>query len=159
ARRRGLTGAGEPYSVYEPSRCGMKPASQRLHAESDLRASQEALSERQEAEALLECQRRVLEMIGLGAPLKETLEALLVGIEAQSPEMPSSILLLDRDGLHLRHCVAPRLSTRFTQAIDGSAIGERAGSCGTAAFKREPVVVEDVTTDPLWEGYRALAVA
>jgi GAF domain-containing protein len=80
-------------------------------------------------------------------------------VEAQASELWSSILLLYREGTHVRHAAAPRLSERFRRAIDGSPIGERAGSCGTAAYRRETVIVEDVTTDPLWEDYRELAAA
>ena len=38
-------------------------------------------------------------------------------------------------------------------------IGPEAGSCGTAAYRREAVIVADITTDPLWEDYRDLAAA
>src|SRR5262249_22184115 len=77
---------------------------------------------------------------------------------AQCPGMLSSILLLDAGGAHVRHGAAPGLPESFMQRIDGEPIGPRAGSCGTAAFRREPVVVEDIETDPLWEQYRALAL-
>jgi PAS domain S-box-containing protein len=119
----------------------------------------EDVSERKAAEALLQCQRQALEMISLGAPLSDTLGTLVRGVEAQSAEVLASILLLDRDGLRLRHCVAPRLSATFTQAIDGEPIGERAGSCGTAAYRGEAVVVDDIEADPLWAAYRGLARA
>jgi PAS domain S-box-containing protein len=46
----------------------------------------------------------------------------------------------------------------FLRAVDGESIGPRAGSCGTAAFRREPVIVEDIATDQLWEDYRGLAL-
>jgi PAS domain S-box-containing protein len=79
-------------------------------------------------------------------------------IEAQSPGMLSSILLLDDDGIHVRHAAAPSLPERYVRAIDGLAIGPAAGSCGTAAYRREPVIVEDIATDPLWEAYRDSAL-
>ena len=119
----------------------------------------EDISERKRAEALLLGQKRVLEMIGLGAPLRDTLHALLQVVENQAPELLGSILLLDRDGIHVRHGAAPRLSERFTRAIDGNSIAEHAGSCGAAAYRREAVIVADIATDPLWENYRALAAA
>ena len=53
---------------------------------------------------------------------------------------------------------APSLPREFTQAVDGEPIGPCAGSCGTAAYRGEPVVVEDIATDPLWEKYRAGAL-
>ena len=72
--------------------------------------------------------------------------------------MLCSILLLDPDGLHVRHGAAPSLPRAFVEAIDGQPIGPSAGSCGTAAFRREPVVVEDIATDSLWDDYRESAL-
>jgi diguanylate cyclase (GGDEF)-like protein len=46
----------------------------------------------------------------------------------------------------------------FSSAIDGAPIGPKAGSCGTAAWRGEPVEVTDIAQDPLWEDYRALAL-
>jgi PAS domain S-box-containing protein len=107
---------------------------------------------------LLAGQNQVLELIARGAPLHESLDALLRIIEAQCPGMLSSILLLDADGMHVRHGAAPSLPESFIRAVDGQPIGAKAGSCGTAAFRREPVVVEDIATDPLWEDYRTAAL-
>ena len=119
----------------------------------------EDISERKRAEALLVGQKRVLETIGVGAPLADTLDLLLRIVEEQDPGIFASILLLDRDGVHVRHGAGPRLSETFKRAIDGRPIGERAGSCGAAVLRREPVIVEDIATDPLWEDYRELAAA
>ena len=109
--------------------------------------------------ALVAAQGRVLEMIATGAPIQETLEALVRTIEADSPELLGSILLLDEDGRHLRHGAAPSLPKAYSRAIDGGTIGPRAGSCGTAAFRREQVIAADIEIDPLWADYRELAAA
>jgi PAS domain S-box-containing protein len=108
---------------------------------------------------LLAGQNRVLELIARGAPLRESLETLLRVMEAQCSGMVCSILLLDSDGIHVRHGAAPSLPDDFIRSIDGQVIGPQAGSCGTAAFRRETVVVEDIATDPLWESYRPAALA
>jgi PAS domain S-box-containing protein len=121
-------------------------------------AVSEDITERRQAELLLAAQHRVLEMIGLGAPLGATLDALLGAVEEQSPGLIASILLLDREG-RLRHASAPRLSPGFRQAIDGGGIGEGEGSCGTAAHRGEPVFVADIAEDPLWTKYRGPAEA
>ncbi len=102
-------------------------------------------------------QAHVLERIARGAPLPEVLEAIVTLIESAAPGMLCSILLIDRDGKRLRHGAAPNLPARYNAAVDGLEIGPRAGSCGTAAFTRQPVIVRDVQVDPLWENYRALA--
>jgi diguanylate cyclase (GGDEF)-like protein/PAS domain S-box-containing protein len=101
-------------------------------------------------------QNRILEQIALGVPLGETLDTLLRFLEQDTPEMWCSILLLDVDGVHLRHAAAPSLPSEYSRAIDGAAIGPKAGSCGTAAYRQQPVIVSDIETDPLWEGYREL---
>jgi PAS domain S-box-containing protein len=109
--------------------------------------------------ALLAGQNRVLELIARGASLRESLDTLLRVMEAQCSGMLCSILLLDSDGIHVRHGAAPSLPDDFIRGIDGQVIGPQAGSCGTAAFRRETVVVEDIATDPLWESYRPAALA
>ncbi|HEX2453732.1 MAG TPA: PAS domain-containing protein [Vicinamibacterales bacterium] len=114
---------------------------------------------RRRSGALIEGQKHVLEMIARGAPLEDTLVALVRLVEAQSADTLGSVLLLDEDQLHIRHGAAPSLPQSFTRGIDGQAIGERAGSCGTAAFRRKPVMVENIATDPLWADYRQLAIA
>src|SRR5215470_10536639 len=96
---------------------------------------------------LLEGQNQVLELIAQGKPLPKILDSLLAVIQAQCPDMLSSILLLDRDGIHVRHCAARGMPQPFLRGVDGESIGPRAGSCGTAAFRREPVIVEDIATD------------
>jgi PAS domain S-box-containing protein len=96
-------------------------------------------------------------MIARGDPLNDTLDALVQVIEAQS-DMLGSILLLDADGIHLRHGAAPSLPAAYTAAIDGAAIGINVGSCGTAAFTRRAVYVEDIASDPLWRDYKDLAL-
>src|SRR5262249_3694089 len=122
-----------------------------------VRGSVTDISERKKAEALCTGQSRVLEMIATKAPLVEILTSLALLIESQSEGMLCSIVLLDEDGLHVRHGVAPSLPEDYTKLIDGACIGPRAGSCGTAMYWGKPVIVTDLLQDPLWEEYRALA--
>jgi PAS domain S-box-containing protein len=115
------------------------------------------VTERKRAEALREGESRILEMIARDAPLEKILENLVRVVEAQFAGLLCSILLLDEDGEHVRHGAAPSLPKPYTKAIDGLCIGPKAGSCGTAMYRREPVVVTDILQDPLWESYRAVA--
>ncbi len=108
--------------------------------------------------AILRGQRRVIELLTTGAPLRDTLTALCVVIEEQLPRAHCSVLLLDARTGTLRHGAAPRLPSAYREAIDGAHIGPRAGSCGTAAFERRAVTVEDIATDALWADYRAAAL-
>jgi PAS domain S-box-containing protein len=88
--------------------------------------------------------------------LAEILDSLCRLVEAQAGDVLASILLVD--GGHLRHGGAPSLPKAYTDAIDGTVIGPSAGSCGTAAYRGEQVIVEDIATDPLWADYRDLAL-
>jgi GAF domain-containing protein len=104
-------------------------------------------------------QSRILQRLAANAPLSEILERLVLLIEAQSPGMLCSVLLLSEDGDHVRHGAAPSLPPEYVKAIDGSAIGPKHGSCGTAMYRGEPVVVTDILSDSLWDDYKELAVA
>ena len=116
------------------------------------------ITERKKAEALLAGENRLLEMIAKGDALASILDALCRFVEEISAGSVCSILILDSDGVRLRHGAAPSLPRSYTEAIDGSLIGPSAGSCGTAAYRKEPVIVSDIATDPLWADYRDLAV-
>jgi PAS domain S-box-containing protein len=113
--------------------------------------------QRQKERQLHEGERQTLEMIAAGKPLPDILTNIISLIESQSDGMLCSILLLDPDGLHVRHGAAPSLPELYIKAVDGAPIGPRAGSCGTAMYRGEPVIVTDILEDPLWEDYRALA--
>jgi PAS domain S-box-containing protein len=102
-------------------------------------------------------QNRILELIAGGASLRDSLTSLLRFIEHEVPELLCSVLLLDADGLHLRHGSAPSLPADYCRAIDGASIGPRAGSCGTAAYLGKQIIVSDIETDPLWAEYKELA--
>ena len=112
-----------------------------------------------QAEALLAGEKRLLEMIATGSSLALILDALCRLVEELSSGCLSSILLLDPNGNRLWHGAAPSLPTSYTEAIDGGVIGPSVGSCGTAAYRKEPVIVSDIATDPLWADYRDLALA
>src|SRR5882757_2368656 len=115
------------------------------------------ITERKRAEALREGESRILEKIARDARLEEILDSLVRVVEAQFAGLLCSVLLLDEDGQHTRHGAAPSLPKAYTKAIDGLCIGPKAGSCGTAMYRREPVIVTDILRDPLWEPYRGVA--
>jgi PAS domain S-box-containing protein len=110
------------------------------------------------SEALSQLNERVLGMIRAQAPLREILEALCKQIEKKHPDMLCSVLLLDADGTTLRRGASPSLPSEFARAADGIQIGPCAGSCGTAAYRKESVVVSDIATDPLWANFRQVAL-
>ncbi|HEX2850749.1 MAG TPA: SpoIIE family protein phosphatase [Acidimicrobiales bacterium] len=112
-----------------------------------------------EALSMLATQKPVLERIVAGESLPSMLDALVSMIEGVSRDgVLGSVLLLDDDGVHLRHGAAPSLPAFYNEAIDGVEIGPSVGSCGTAAYRREQVIVEDIATDPLWDDFRDVAL-
>lgn len=116
------------------------------------------ITARRRAEDAVAVQTEVLERIAAAAPLPETLNKLLRLVEEQDSELKASILFLEDDGVRLRHGAAPSLPPEYLRAVDGLRIGEGAGSCGTAAWRRCPVVVENIGQDPLWADFRDLAL-
>jgi PAS domain S-box-containing protein len=110
------------------------------------------------SETLSQLNEKVLGMIRAQAPLPEILEVLCKQIEKQHSDMLCSVLLLDADGTTLRRGASPSLPGEFARAADGIQIGPCAGSCGTAAYRKQPVVVSDIATDPLWANFRQVAL-
>src|SRR5881296_3942690 len=108
------------------------------------------ISQRKKAEALLAAEKRLLEMIATGVALKEILNALCLSIEEQRSGTLASVLLLNRDGVHLNSVAGPSLPREWTQQMETLPIGPCAGSCGTAAYRRSQVIVSDIANDPLW---------
>jgi len=99
-----------------------------------------------------------LKMMLIGASLNEVLTSITRLIEAHSEGMLCSIFLLDEDGLHLRYGVAPNLPQAFQAATDGTCIGPNVGSCGAAAYHRQPVFVSDIRSHPNWSNFRSVVL-
>jgi PAS domain S-box-containing protein len=116
------------------------------------------ISQRKRREALLAGENRVLEKVAKGDSLPDILDNLCLLVEEQSTGVLASILLMDPNGKQLRHGAAPHLPKTYTEAIDGAFIGPSVGSCGTAAYRAEQVIVSDIAVDPLWTDFRELAL-
>src|SRR6266446_5778290 len=104
------------------------------------------------SESLLLAAKRTLEMIAAGASLGDTLTALCAAIDAQSPDITSTVLLADPDGKRLWPAAGPRVARGWREALSPAMIGPDMGSCGTAAFLKERVIISDVATDPRCSG-------
>jgi PAS domain S-box-containing protein len=114
------------------------------------------IDDRKRAEALLAGENQILEMVATGRPLEETLEKLCRIVDDFSTDSMSSVLFVDSAGC-LRRGAAPHFPKDFIALVDGIKIGPAVGSCGTAAWRKEQVIVSDIETDPLWNDYRELA--
>jgi len=104
---------------------------------------------------ILTLEKRVLELnFQKGYPLSKVTDELLSGIESIFPEMYCSILEVDEAQERIYPLSGPRLATEYSNAISGAKIGPKAGSCGTAAYHREQVIVSDIANSPLWDDYK-----
>jgi len=100
----------------------------------------------------------VLKSLGEGADLSHVLTVLIRAIEASGDGLIGSVHLFDESTGRLRFGAAPSLPDEYNRAVGELAIGPAVGSCGTAAFLREPVIVTDIATDPRWSPFRDLAL-
>lgn len=114
------------------------------------------ISERKRSESLDRLRSNILEELARGQALPALLNALALGIEAEQTGYMVSILLVDDQGC-LHKGAAPSLPEFYSAALEGLAIGDGVGSCGTAAFRGERVIVTDIRQHPYWEDYRDLA--
>lgn len=118
------------------------------------------ITDRKRTEGLKAAQARLLESAMQDVPLEAILDDLVRMVEdLSSSGVVASILLMSEDGKHLHHGAAPNLPEAYNSAINGIEIGPGVGSCGTAAFLKRPVYVNDIENDPLWANFRDLALS
>src|SRR5712691_1708513 len=117
------------------------------------------IEDRKRAEALLAAEKRTLEMIASGASLAAILESLCETIDGQTRNIKSAVMLMDADRMRLWPVARPRLPKGWSEAITPLKIGPGIGSCGSAAFLKQRVIVSDIATDPLWVDYRDVALS
>ncbi len=115
------------------------------------------VTDRRRDDAFRAAQLQMFEIIAADGPLTNALDHLVRVAEQHAGGMQCSVLLLDDDGIHVRHGAAPSLPEDYVRAIDGLPIGPRNGSCGTAMYVADRVVVTDILVDPLWDDYRDTA--
>jgi formate hydrogenlyase transcriptional activator len=99
----------------------------------------------------------ILKLIFAGSPLPEVLTIIARLVESQGDGLCCTIWLPDEDGKHL-HCVAAPSLPGFCDHMGRTEVCPKGASCGTAVYRREPVYVNDILTDPLWDNYRHLMV-
>jgi PAS domain S-box-containing protein len=114
-------------------------------------------------DALTTIYQRTVELIVRGASLEAVLNTLCDGIDALDPDLISTVLLADPDGQRLWPKAGPRVPDAWKRLITPLPIAACMGSCGTAAFRKKPVINPDIANDPLWcdpvlEKYRTMAL-
>src|SRR5271155_4825280 len=99
----------------------------------------------------------ILELIFAGAPLQDVLASIAHLVESQVEGMLCTIWLPDKDGKHVRCAAAPSIPN-FRDHVGVMAIGPKGASCGTAIYRKHPVFVHDILTDPIWDDYRHMMI-
>jgi len=123
----------------------------------DITKRREAEQTLLQSERYLKFQRDVLQEIAGGKELVHVLDTLCRLVEQTVPHTLCSILFLDEAASCLRFGIGPSFPPAVVRVVDGMQIGEQAGSCGTAAYTKQPAIVSDTRTDPRWHGKHALA--
>ena len=118
-------------------------------------ADAEAHAELERGDLDRERQAKLLRDLAAGVPLSQVLDNLVRALEGRTPDMAASVMLVE--GGQLRHGAAPGLPEGYNRSADNHPIGEGFGSCGTAVHRRQLVVVEDISQDPLWKNYWEIA--
>ncbi|MDY6941577.1 MAG: EAL domain-containing protein [Pseudomonadota bacterium] len=122
-----------------------------------LQATIRDVSEQYREETLRSGENKILASISSPTPLADVLDQINQLVEEVVARSISSIVLVSEDGGYMIHGSAPYLPDEYNQVVDGTAVGPAVGSCGTAIFRRERVVVTDIRSDPLWADYQELA--
>lgn len=114
------------------------------------------ITEQKQTEMINEARQSALNHIVTQHSLREVLNDIAQHLEAIKPEMLVSILLLDAPSGRMKHGAAPSVSADYITAIDNFQIGMGVGSCGTAAWLGEPVIVADMDHHPYWQPFLSL---
>lgn len=113
------------------------------------------ISQRKRTETRDKARLKILERMAAGSPLSELLELIVRFVEQENPGSLCSVLLADENGTHLMHGAAPSLPDFYNTAVNRLRIAEGMGSCGTAAFRKSRVIVEEIEGHPFWKGFKA----
>lgn len=116
------------------------------------------ISRRKRREAQEKIRLRIFELLAQGGDLNDILYLVVKYIEMADPDFIGSIMLVDEEGKHLRSTCSPNLPEDYAAAVNGIEIGEGGGTCGTAVWRGETVIAEDVRTHPFWASYKHLAL-
>lgn len=116
------------------------------------------ITERKHFETQDKIRLKIFELQVQGGPLEQVLDLVIHYVEDERPELICGIMLADAEGKYLHSACSPRLSIDYQAFIAIIPIAENSGSCGTAAWRRKTVIVEDIDTNPSWTAYRTAAL-
>jgi PAS domain S-box-containing protein len=109
------------------------------------------IDDRKRAEAQLAGEKRLLEMVAAGGPLKDVLTALCRFVEDTAADCKCGIYLIDWSGPTFHTGAAPSMPATFNDALEGLTVEVSAGPCALAALTRSQVIAEDLESDLDWQ--------
>ena len=116
----------------------------------------EDISLNKEYEIIFNDSRELLGYVAIENNLQNTLDKIIDFAEKRNPFSMCSILLLDKSKKHLKKGSAPSLPDFYNEAINGIEIGDKVGSCGSAAFNKKRVIIDSIDTHENWQAYLGL---
>jgi len=116
------------------------------------------ITDRKRAQAIQLGQNRILNMVATGVALPEILAEIARFVESQSDRGLCAVMQLDAERNVLAAPIAPSLPPDYFISLGELAVGPGNASCGTAAYRAEPVIVKNIQVDPLWEEHRIAAL-
>jgi diguanylate cyclase (GGDEF)-like protein/PAS domain S-box-containing protein len=116
------------------------------------------INEEKKMQHLLDGQNSILEMIAKGSSFEEVLAAIILLIESVSNGGICSIMLLDENSNCLVQGASPHLPEEYNAGLEKIPVGYGFGSCGTSAYFKKPIIVSDISVDPLWANYNHIAL-
>lgn len=109
------------------------------------------ITARQDAETMLREQKRIVEMVAMGAPLDDTLAAVISLMEARRPDTSCGILVISEDGERFEKTIGQRLPPVFHETFRGSSLlPPFSGACAHAGFMATPILVPDIAGDAIY---------
>lgn len=103
---------------------------------------------------ILAFEKEVYELNAIpGISFQEVLNKLINSIEQIMPQSFCSMLQKNEDNT-IRNLAGGSIPKAYLEGIDGLLIGPSAGSCGTAMYTGQNIIVSNIDMDPLWQKYR-----
>ena len=91
-----------------------------------------------------------LDLLVKGSPLQDVLSQIIFSLEDATPGLKCCIMLHDSSSLTLSPLVGPSMSDAFLAALTNMPIGRYEACCGSAAFHRDAVFIEDIQSHSNW---------
>jgi diguanylate cyclase (GGDEF)-like protein/PAS domain S-box-containing protein len=102
-------------------------------------------------------QHAMLEAMARERPVTDVMTLLCIEVERIAPEIVATVVGVDAQN-RLHALASPSLPESYVEGVNGLAIGPDVASCGTAAWRGEPVVALDISTDPRWKDFQHLVL-